>query len=293
MTKAASPWFDNGSSTVRRVIRPEHSRRRSVVKRRISQVDMTEMKTKADVVECADGGEERLQRFASAVDPWMIVLSLVWLPVLIIPLATTVRGGIQTAFAAVDLFVWVAFAVEYVVKLSLARHRKRFIMHHLVDLAVVAVPILRPLRLAELFRLVRLGRVVLILGNTLRRAKSALTHHGLHYVLLSVTVIVFSAAGLELVFERHAKGSSIHTYGDALWWAVVTVTTVGYGDKVPVTGPGKIVAAALMLTAIGLVGVLTATFASFFVQEQHAEELADLRSELRQIREILEATAVN
>lgn len=218
----------------------------------------------------------------------MIVLSLVWLPVLIIPMATTVRGGIQTAFEAIDYFVWAAFAAEYGVKVWLAQDRKRFIKHHLLDFAVVAIPILRPLRLAELFRLVRLGRVVLVLGNSLGRAKTALTHHGLHYILLAVTVIVFSAAGLEVVFEEHAKGASIHDYGDGLWWAVVTVTTVGYGDKTPVTGAGKIVAVALMLTGIGLVGVLTATFASFFVQEQHSEELSELKDELRRIRQMLE-----
>jgi voltage-gated potassium channel len=115
-----------------------------------------------------------------------------------------------------------------------------------------------------------------------------LTYHGLHFVLLTVTVIIFAGAGLETVLERHSVGGKhIHDFGDGLWWAVVTVTTVGYGDKVPMTGPGKVVAVVLMFTGIGLVGALTATIASFFVQEQHTQELAVIKTQLQEIRELL------
>jgi voltage-gated potassium channel len=75
---------------------------------------------------------------------------------------------------------------------------------------------------------------------------------------------------LEVAFEVHAKGSNIHGFADALWWAVVTVTTVGYGDKFPVTAAGRGVAVVLMLVGIGLIGVLTATVSSFFVSEQRS-----------------------
>jgi Ion channel len=95
-------------------------------------------------------------------------------------------------------------------------------------------------------------------------------------------------AALELVFEQHSVGpTAIHNFGDAIWWAVVTVTTVGYGDKVPMTGGGKSVATALMFTGIGLVGALTATIASFFVQEQHAAEMAEVKAQLAEIRDLL------
>lgn len=233
-------------------------------------------------------GEERLDRFSQRIDPFMMALALLWLPVLVVPLVTNLHGGVALAFEAADLFVWAAFIVEYVLKLWLAVDRWHFVRHHLLDLAMVAVPVLRPLRLARLLRIIRLDRVILVLGSGLRRARAMFTHHGLHFVLLAVTAIVFSAAGLELVFERHSVGpTAIHNFGDALWWAVVTVTTVGYGDKVPMTGAGRWVATGLMVTGIGLVGALTATVASYFVQEQHSAEMAELRAQLAEIRELL------
>lgn len=111
--------------------------------------------------------EERLERFSARIDPIMMVLALVWLPVLVVPLVTNLHGWVALTFAGVDYFVWAAFVVEYAVKLRLAVDRWRFVRHHLLDLAMVAVPILRPLRLARLLRLIRLDRVVLVLGRRL------------------------------------------------------------------------------------------------------------------------------
>ena len=114
------------------------------------------------------------------------------------------------------------------------------------------------------------------------------THHGLQFVLLAVLAIIFAAAGLELVFEQHSTGpTAIHNFGNALWWAVVTVTTVGYGDKVPMTGGGKWGRHCPLFTGIGLVGTLTATIASYFVQEQHSAEMAELKAQLAEIRELV------
>jgi len=76
-----------------------------------------------------------------------------------------------------------------------------------------------------------------------------------------------AGAWLVLLFEENAKDSNIHNYPDALWWAIVTVTTVGYGDRYPSTTGGRVVAGVLMLVGIGLIGVLTATVASLFIKE--------------------------
>src|SRR6202034_1791905 len=148
-----------------------------------------------------DHDEEALERFSARIDPVMTVLALLWLPVLVIPLVTTLHGAVAVTFAIADYLVWAAFAVEYIAKLRLAVDRGHFFRHHLLDLAMVAVPVLRPLRLARLLRLIRLSRVTLVLGGGLRRAKAMFAHHGLYLVLLAVLVITFAGAALELVFE--------------------------------------------------------------------------------------------
>jgi voltage-gated potassium channel len=220
----------------------------------------------------------------------MAILTLLWLPVLIVPLAVDLHGGTAEAFDAVDYTVWALFAVEYLVKLYLATAKWRFVREHLLDLAVVAIPVLRPLRAARLLRVLRLVRVGAVLFNGLRRARSVLTHHGLHFVLLAAVLIVFAGAAVELGFEHHARGSNIHGYADALWWAVVTVTTVGYGDRYPMTAGGRGVAVALMLVGIGLIGVLTATVASYFVEQQRSDaddRLAAVEGQLNRIEGLL------
>ena len=97
--------------------------------------------------------------------------------------------------------------------------------------------------------------------------EAILRHHSLFRVLIAAAATLFLGAWLVLLFEENAKGSNIHSYPDALWWAIVTVTTVGYGDRYPVTEGGRMVAVILMLLGIGLIGVLTATVASVFVKE--------------------------
>ncbi len=90
-----------------------------------------------------------------------------------------------------------------------------------------------------------------------------------------------------LSFEANAKGSNIHNFGDALWWAIVTVTTVGYGDKYPVTAGGRGVATVLMFVGIGLIGVLTATVASYFVEQSADEDRAELVERLDRMEAML------
>jgi len=233
--------------------------------------------------------QEAYQRVSRIVDGPLMIAAVIWLPFLIIPLFVHLNGAVASAFNAVDYTVWALFVVEYLTKLWLVPARWGYVKTHKLDLAMVALPMLRPLRVLRLLRLLRVGTVLM---NSLKRARALLTHHSLHYVLLSVGVIVFAAAGLEVAFEAHAHGSDIHSFANALWWAVVTVTTVGYGDKVPVSGAGRGVAVVLMVVGIGLIGILTATVASFFVQETADEQnvdVKDLRERLGRIEQMLEA----
>jgi voltage-gated potassium channel len=234
--------------------------------------------------------QDAYDRFAAAVDGPLTVLAVGWLPVLVVPLVVRVSAGTSEALDTADYAVWAVFAVEYLVKLYLSPSRWSFVVHHLVDLLVIAVPVLRPirtLRALRALRALRIARAALILSSALKRARELLTHHGLHYVLLCVLAIIGLGSAMELAFEQHAPGATIHNFGDALWWSAVTVTTVGYGDKYPVSAGGRGVAVVLMITGIGLVGVLSATVASYFVGQRADQDMTDLHERLDRIEAAL------
>ncbi|QNE46913.1 two pore domain potassium channel family protein [Glaciihabitans sp. INWT7] len=153
--------------------------------------------------------------------------------------------------------VWAMFVVDYVVSLVLARPRGRWFVRHLYELLIVVLPVLRPLRLL---------RLVTLLAVLHRTAGSALRGRITLYVGGSALLLVFVAGLAVLDAEQNASGSNIRTFGDALWWAFVTITTVGYGDYYPVTLVGRLIAVGLMISGIALIGSVTATFASWFIE---------------------------
>ena len=151
---------------------------------------------------------------------------------------------------------------------------------------------LRPLRVLRSVRLLRLLRLTLLTGlaaKGLREARNILRHRGLNWVLLIVLVLNLIAAAMVLEFEGGNPDANIASYPDALWWAVTTITTVGYGDRFPMSSPGRAVAVVLMIAGIAMFGVITATIAAYFV-EQKAEE--DVASRLDQIMERLDRIEV-
>ena len=97
--------------------------------------------------------QEAYDGFAKAVELPLTILALLWLPVLVLPYVLPLSPTVTDTFEAIDFFVWAAFVVEYLVKLYLSPSRKGFFTHHLLDLAVIAVPMFRPLRAARLLRI--------------------------------------------------------------------------------------------------------------------------------------------
>ncbi|WP_258370126.1 MULTISPECIES: potassium channel family protein [unclassified Curtobacterium] len=172
---------------------------------------------------------------------------------------------------------WVMFAVDYVVMLVLAEHRGRWFRRHLLDLAAIALPTLRPLRL---LRLVQLFRVLQRTTGTAVRGRVII------YVTVTTALLVFVAALAMLDVERHAPHATITDFGAAIWWALVTITTVGYGDVVPVTPEGRLIAAAVMIGGIALIGVVTATLASWIIDQVGRRDEESQAVTQRQVREL-------
>jgi voltage-gated potassium channel len=202
-------------------------------------------------------------------------------------------SGWQGVCRWVNYIVWAVFIVDYVVRVSIARQRGSYVVRHVPDLLMIALPVLRPLRLL---------RVVMLLRFVNRQATDSLRGRVAFYVGGSTVLVLFCAALAVLDAERHSARANIISFGDALWWAITTMSTVGYGDRYPVTTEGRFVAGALMLTGVALIGVVTASIASWLidrVREVEAEtqaatrdDIAALRDEIQQLRAVLDGTGV-
>lgn len=207
----------------------------------------------------------------------------------LVPIAPETRTVLEYA----DFAVCLLFFVDFGVSLVKASDRKAYLLRWgWIDFAssIPVVDQLRWGRLARIFRVFRVLRGVRaakILSSFIleRRAQSAF----LAVALLSIVFIVLGSIAV-LQFEIGTE-SNIQSAEDALWWAVVTITTVGYGDKFPITSEGRVVAVALMIAGVGLFGTFTGFVASWFLEAPAREqtgELDDIRRELANIKRLLE-----
>lgn len=220
------------------------------------------------------------ERFQRAAEWPMLAIAVVFAVVLAVPYVVELGEGTRATLDAAMWFIWAAFVFEYLALLYLAPDRWRMIRTHVLDLVIIVVPFLRPLRALRLLRLLSVaGRA----GVALRRISS---RPGFRSFLLVALAVIVGGAGLLFVFERGEPGGNIETFADALWWALVTSTTVGYGDHFPVTNEGRAVAVVLMLVGIGVFGVVTANIAAYFVEESD-DDAAEVKERLARIEQLL------
>ena len=238
--------------------------------------------------------KERFERLEKATDLPLALLALLIVPALILeeratsPLLRDVSFGI-------NWIVWLAFCAEYVCKLALAPNRRRYVKDAWFDLLIILLspPFLVPdalqgARAVRVLRLLRFVRAAAVAAIGLREAAQGLRHKSFHYVALATAVVIGLGAIGILAVER-GQNNNIQSVGDALWWAVVTATTVGYGDVSPVTAEGRLIAVGLMLVGIGFIGVFTATLTSFFLQPSRtAEDTDTIERRLERIEQKLE-----
>jgi voltage-gated potassium channel len=152
---------------------------------------------------------------------------------------------------------WLAFAVDLIFGIWKSKNKKEYLKRHPLELAAVLLPFLRPLRLMRVISFGSLALQKVAIGRQLGITVK---------VAVSAVFISYIAAIQITISERTVEGSNIKTFSDGLWWAVTTVTTVGYGDRYPTTTEGRFLAVLLMITGISLVGVITASVAAWFVK---------------------------
>lgn len=198
----------------------------------------------------------------------VIFLSIYILGALIIDTAYELPPETSALLQYFDNAICIVFFIEFCVRFAKAENKLQFMRWGWIDL-IASIPTIDALRAGRLLRLIRLLRVVRAFRSIhnlfhyvfQNKAKGALTSASLTAILL----VIFSAIAILQV--ETDPNSNIKTAEDAIWWAYVTITTVGYGDKFPVTTEGRVIAAILMTAGVGLFGTFTAYVASWFVVE--------------------------
>lgn len=225
--------------------------------------------------------EARLRRLEQFTELPLLILALVLIPLLVVPEVANISDGAHDALTVADWLIWALFAVDFGLKLAVAPQRTDFLRHHWFEALMVVLPFLRPLRVA---RLVRLARVAAVLGVNVHLLRDLGEQRGTRFVVAAVLAVLVAGATLTLLAERQSDEANIRGFGDALWWAATTVTTVGYGDQYPVTPLGRGVAVALMLVGISALSAVTATIAAYLVQEREQAGMGDILAEIRALR---------
>ncbi|MBQ1159230.1 potassium channel family protein [Streptomyces sp. A73] len=223
---------------------------------------------------------QRLQ----TVDVLLMGVVLVFLAAYAWPiLQPDLSTGWRTACAWAGWITWGIFALDYVVRLVRATDRWTHFKRNLFPLATVVLPFFRPLRM------LRLLTVMSVLN---RRATASLRGQVTTYAAGATGLLMFCGALAVLDAERGAEGATIESFPDAVWWTFATVTTVGYGDYYPVTSTGRLVAVLLMIAGIAVLGVVSASLASWFIERVSAagtEQEAVTRQDVRELTEVIRA----
>ncbi|MFM1951742.1 MAG: pH-gated potassium channel KcsA [Actinomycetota bacterium] len=217
-----------------------------------------------------------LDAYKRASDIPLLVLSILFVGILVISnFHFDIAEQNQDLFSKMNLFIWLVFAADFALLLVSAESKKTFLKTHWIDLALVLLPFLRVLRI------IRVGMLFF------RKIDSFKNRFMISIPIYTVTsTLLFTILGASAVYDAEFtnENGNIKTPGDALWWAVVTVFTVGYGDKFPVTTEGRWYAAGLMICGIAVVGSVTATFASWLISQ-----VREVESEQEKILEKLAA----
>ena len=204
-----------------------------------------------------DGGDEagvndsvgRLAAYEARTEIPLDLLALVTLWIVVVPPGDFGSDGVGDIVLAARLCLSAVYGIDLIIRSVLSGRRAHYALTHPLRVLTVVFP---PTRVIFSIRLVR---------TMFRRGH-------LERFLVAAAVLVLNGAVIVYLFERHAPKSNIHTLGEAVWWAVTTVTTVGYGDYTPVTAQGRVTACFIMSIGLLTLAVVTAQVASSFVAQQ-------------------------
>ena len=241
--------------------------------------------------------QSEIQETATAFQIFMIVLSVYVLGALFVNGMYDLSPEMDGLINQIDFIVCIIFMGDFFYRLHRAPSKLKFLRWGWIDF-ISSIPMLSAfrggnvIRIVRIFRILRAFRSVKILLNYLLKNR---TQNTLVSVGAISCMVAMGGSMAILRLEQAIPTSNIKTPSDALWWSIVTITTVGYGDRYPVSDGGRIVAVILMIVGVALFGTFTGFVASLFVEpdikreetEVHmlAQQIKALRGEIQAIDE--------
>ena len=221
-------------------------------------------------------------------DVFIIILAVISIIFVVLDFASLISIT-ESPYLEVDNFILIIFAIDYFARLFKAENKLSFFKQNIFDLiAIIPFSVMfsffrfsRIFRIAKISKFARLSRLVGITGKLQKKLNKFLNTNGFIYlVYVSLFLLIFSSA-LYSVAENVP-------FDQALWWAIATTTTVGYGDISPTTALGRIAAVILMILGIGMIGMLTSTITEYFTRENNDDDSTDIEDLHKKIDLLLE-----
>ena len=217
----------------------------------------------------------RLKKYEQKTSSTMLVLSLTYIVLYAIEVIPTGLNEVALNFILIfSNIIWVTFIIDLIIRTYLAPNRIQYLLKHPIDVLSVVLPAFRALRA---LRIITAGQWLLTRGSHLAVGRTATA------IVIGAGLLAFVGALAMLDAERNDPAASITTFGDAIWWAFVTMSTVGYGDLYPITATGKVVAVMMMVVGVALLGLVSGTLVSALLDRIRGEEHDEIATLLNRI----------
>ena len=190
-------------------------------------------------------------------------------------------------FIGLDFLICSIFMLQLVVDLIRAADRVQFLKSHWIDF-IASIPMIEPLRYARLFHILRTILVVRSGRNALKQLITNRRETTIASILLLLVLMITLGSSFMLLFESKDPQANIQSGADALWWALVTISTVGYGDHYPVTMAGRLIATAMILCGVGIFGMISGLITSFLTSPDSKQSKND-KKEIQLLQQIIES----
>ncbi|PIW61999.1 ion transporter [Shewanella sp. CG12_big_fil_rev_8_21_14_0_65_47_15] len=216
----------------------------------------------------------------------MMLLSLLSVIIVLVMTFGRLDGETYRLLFFIDTTICLIFMINFFIGLFRARDKTYYLRHHWIDF-IASIPAIEALRIARVFQILRVIRLIRMSRSLLLPLIKQRKQTTLASLLVAMVTILTFASIIILIVESGTEGANIQTAEQAIWWALVTISTVGYGDYYPVSTAGHIVGGIVIVSGVSFFGVISGYMASVFVapdeterQERQDAHKAEIKSEL-------------